>query len=44
VCIPGVPDEKSITRPVKNDRRRSNHDDISKGNNKMNIKYIYGLT
>jgi hypothetical protein len=36
-CIPGVPEKTSITNPVKNDRKSSSHDDMSKGSSRMNM-------
>jgi hypothetical protein len=38
VCIPGDPEKKSIMRPVEKDNSSSNHDGISIGKRRINIK------
>ena len=37
VCTPNVPEKRSTTKPVMNERSKRNHDGIFNGRIKMNI-------
>jgi hypothetical protein len=43
-CIPPVFEKISIERPIAKESPSSKYNGVSKGNNKMNITYKYGLT